>query len=83
MKTSEEKRGRGRPRSFDQTEALDAAVLVFWEKGFDGASIEDLTTAMGISRPSLYATFGNKRSLFIEAIDRYAATYGNQAFSAF
>lgn len=83
MKASEEKRGRGRPRSFDQTEALDAAVLVFWEKGFDGASIEDLTTAMGISRPSLYATFGNKRSLFIDAIDRYAATYGNRAFSAF
>ena len=83
MNTAEQKRGRGRPRSFDQTEALDAAVLVFWEKGFEGTSIEDLTQAKGIRRPSLYATFGSKRGLFIEAIDRYAATYGNRAFSAF
>lgn len=77
------KRPRGRPRSFDRDEALDAAVLVFWGKGYDGSSIEDLTRAMGINRPSLYSTFGNKRDLFIEAIDRYAATYGNRAFSAF
>ena len=85
MKTSEqtEKRPRGRPRSFDRNEVLDAAVLVFWEKGYDGASIEDLTGAMGINRPSLYSTFSNKRGLFIEAIDRYAATRGNRAFSAF
>ena len=85
MKTSEktEKRPRGRPRSFDQDEVLDAAVLVFWEKGYDGASIEDLTKAMGINRPSLYSTFGSKRELFIQAIDRYAATHGNRAFSAF
>lgn len=85
MKTSEmtEKRPRGRPRSFDPEEVLDAAVLVFWEKGYDGASIEDLTEAMGINRPSLYSTFGSKRELFIQAIDRYAATHGNRAFSAF
>ena len=62
---------------------MDAAVLVFWEKGYDGASIEDLTLAMGINRPSLYSTFGNKRELFTQAIDRYAATQGNRAFSAF
>ncbi|MDX2343553.1 MAG: TetR/AcrR family transcriptional regulator [Acidimicrobiia bacterium] len=85
MKTPErtEKRPRGRPRSFDRDKVLDAAVLVFWEKGYDGASIESLTGAMGINRPSLYATFGSKRELFIQAIDRYAATRGNQAFSAF
>jgi len=85
MKTSEmtKKRPRGRPRSFDHDEVLDAAVLVFWEKGYDGASVEDLTKAMGINRPSLYSTFGNKRELFIQAIDRYAATHGNRAFSAF
>lgn len=84
-KTSEEieRRPRGRPRSFDRDHALDAAVLVFWDKGYDGSSIEDLTHAMGINRPSLYATFGNKRDLFIQAIDRYAATHGNKAFSAF
>lgn len=62
---------------------MDAAVLVFWKKGYDGSSIQDLTQAMGINRPSLYATFGNKRDLFVQAIDRYAATHGNRAFSAF
>jgi AcrR family transcriptional regulator len=77
------KNPRGRPRSFDRDEVLDAAVLVFWEKGYDGASVEDLTQAMGINRPSLYATFGNKRDLFMQAIDRYAATHGSRAFSAF
>ena len=75
-------RGRGRPRSFDPDAALDAAVLVFWEKGYDGTSVADLTSAMGINRPSLYATYGNKRDLFIQAIDRYAATYGSRTFSA-
>jgi AcrR family transcriptional regulator len=85
MKPSEktEKRPRGRPRSFDRDEVLDAAVVVFWEKGYAGASIEDLTKAMGINRPSLYSTFGGKRELFMQAIDRYASTYGNRAFSAF
>lgn len=77
------KRPRGRRRSFDRDQALDAAVLVFWDKGYDGSSIEDLTHAMGINRPSLYATFGNKRDLFMQAIDRYAATHGNRTFSAF
>jgi AcrR family transcriptional regulator len=74
------KRPRGRPRSFDRDEVLDAAVMVFWEKGYEGASIGDLTEAMGIQRPSLYATFGNKRDLFIAAIDRYAATHGRGSF---
>ena len=73
---------RGRPRSFDRETALDAAVLVFWEKGYDGTTLTDLTSAMGINRPSLYATYGNKRGLFILAIDRYAATHGSRAFSA-
>ena len=54
--------------------------MVFWEKGYDGASVDDLTAAMGIQRPSLYATFGNKRDVFVAAIDRYAATHGRASF---
>lgn len=63
--------GRGRPREFDVDEALAAALRVFWSKGFEGASLSDLTEAMGITRPSLYAAFGNKESLFRKALDLY------------
>jgi AcrR family transcriptional regulator len=63
---------RGRPRAFDIEEALDRAVRVFWQKGYEGASLDDLTGAMGISRPSLYAAFGDKETLFRKALDRYA-----------
>ncbi|MDX6693453.1 MAG: hypothetical protein QOF02_1056 [Blastocatellia bacterium] len=62
---------RGRPRAFNLDEALDKALLVFWQKGYEGASLDDLTRAMGINRPSLYAAFGNKESLFRKALDRY------------
>lgn len=62
---------RGRPREFDVEEALAAALRVFWEKGYDGASMTDLTDAMGITRPSLYAAFGNKEELFKRALDLY------------
>jgi AcrR family transcriptional regulator len=62
---------RGRPRSFDPAEALDRALHVFWTKGYEGASLEDLEEAMGINRPSLYAAFGNKEALFRKALDRY------------
>ena len=74
---------RGRPLSFDREDVLDKAVLVFWNNGYDGASIDDLTKAMGINPPSLYSTFGSKRGLFIAAIDRYASTHGSRAFGAF
>jgi len=70
----ESPRPRGRPLAFDVDAALDAAVGVFWAKGYDAASLEDLTRAMAINRPSLYAKFGNKHNLFMAAIDRYAAT---------
>ena len=62
---------RGRPRKFDADQAIDAALKVFWQKGYEGASLEELTVAMGISRPSLYAAFGNKESLFRRVLDRY------------
>jgi AcrR family transcriptional regulator len=61
----------GRPRSFDMDEALDRALDVFWRKGYEGASVADLTVAMGINPPSLYAAFGNKEGLFRRALDRY------------
>jgi AcrR family transcriptional regulator len=63
----------GRPREFDVNKALDRALKVFWRKGYEGASLPDLTRAMGINRPSLYAAFGNKEALFRKALDRYAA----------
>ena len=62
---------RGRPREFCLDEALAAALRVFWTKGYDGTSLTDLTEAMGITRPSLYAAFGNKESLFCKALDLY------------
>jgi AcrR family transcriptional regulator len=63
---------KGRPREFDMDEALDKALLVFWRQGYEGTSLTDLTVAMGVSRPSLYAAFGNKEELFRRALDRYA-----------
>src|SRR3954462_6318660 len=62
---------RGRPRAFDADKALDKALKVFWRKGYEGASLPDLTAAMGINRPSLYAAFGNKESLFKKPVHRY------------
>jgi len=61
----------GRPRSFDADKALDRAMHVFWRKGYDGTSLSDLTRAMRINAPSLYAAFGDKRTLFLQAIDHY------------
>ena len=61
----------GRARAFDADEALDRAMTVFWSKGYEAASLADLTEAMGISRPSLYAAYGNKEELFRKALERY------------
>jgi len=66
----------GRPRSFDRDLALDAAMRVFWRYGYEGASLTELTAAMGINRPSLYAAFGDKAALFREAVARYGAGPG-------
>lgn len=63
----------GRPRAFEREKALLAAMYVFWAKGYDGASMKDLTQAMGINSPSLYAVFGDKHKLYLETIDCYAS----------
>ncbi|GGU98382.1 TetR/AcrR family transcriptional regulator [Streptomyces spectabilis] len=68
--------GRGRPRSFDRDMALRRAMEVFWEQGYEATSMTDLTTAMGIASPSLYAAFGSKERLFQEAVALYSTTEG-------
>lgn len=70
-------RRRGRPRQFEQVEALNAALHTFWRKGYRGASMDDLTTAMAMNKPSLYAAFGDKKELYLAAIDYYVATIGH------
>lgn len=67
----------GRPREFDPEAALDAALSVFWERGYEGTSLADLTKAMGINKPSLYAAFGDKAQLFRKVVDRYIAQQGS------
>lgn len=64
----------GRPRTFDAEQALDCAMKVFWEKGYEGSSLPELTRAMGMNRPSLYAVFGNKEQLFHKALEHYSDT---------
>jgi AcrR family transcriptional regulator len=73
---------RGRPRAFDRTAALHRAMEVFWQHGYEGASMTDLTTAMGINSPSLYAAFGCKEALFREAVAHYDATEGAEVANA-
>lgn len=68
-------RKKGRPREFDRQFALKKALEVFWEKGYEPATLPDLCAAMGINPPSLYAAFGNKASLFLEAIQQYETEY--------
>jgi AcrR family transcriptional regulator len=65
----------GRQREFDVDQALDAALCVFWRKGYEGASYTDLTQATGVERPALYTAFGNKEALFRRALERYYDHY--------
>jgi AcrR family transcriptional regulator len=76
------RRSAARPRGFETDAALDQAVEVFWRRRYAGAGLAELTAAMGISPPSLYAAFGDKRGLFLAALDRYAATFGAQLLDA-
>ncbi|MCM0022138.1 MAG: TetR/AcrR family transcriptional regulator, partial [Tagaea sp.] len=72
----------GRPRSFDETAALDSAIEVFRRHGYEGASLELLTDAMGINRPSLYGAFGDKAALFDKAVSRYVEGPGAMPLAA-
>ncbi|MGR9372427.1 TetR/AcrR family transcriptional regulator [Rhizobium leguminosarum] len=72
-------KSKGRPRSFDRTVALEQALDVFWRRGYEPTSISDLCAAMSIKPPSLYAAFGNKAQLFMEAVDYYERTYWDVA----
>lgn len=85
VRSEESRTRRGRPRAFDAEKALDAAVKIFWRKGYEGTTLPDLTRAMGINRPSLYAAFGNKAQLFRKVAERYAegpACYVREALEA-
>lgn len=76
-------RSRGRPRAFDREAALDQATRLFWLKGFEATSMTDLTKAMGIGSPSLYAAFGSKESLYAEAVRYYSDTYEGHFWNKF
>jgi AcrR family transcriptional regulator len=75
-------RPRGRPRSFDERDALEKATRVFRSKGYDGTTIDDLVAGMGVGRPSLYSIFGDKRTLFLRVLRAYAEAKGARAAKA-
>src|ERR1700735_4617914 len=75
-------RPRGRPRSFDERDALEKATRVFRSKGYDGVTIDDLVAGMGVGRPSLYSVFGDKRTIFLRVLKAYAETKGALAAKA-
>lgn len=73
---------RGRPRNFDRTQALDRALMAFWQNGFEATSMHDLVEVMQINSPSIYAAFGSKEALFAETIDHYRETYARELLQA-
>jgi len=75
-------RPRGRPRNFNESAALEKAIQVFWSKGYDGVTVDDLVAGMGVGRPSLYSIFGDKRTLFLRVLRAYAQKKGALAATA-
>src|SRR5208282_1591982 len=73
---------RGRPRNFNEMGALEKATQVFWSKGYDGVTIDDLVAGMGVGRPSLYSVFGDKRTIFLRVLRAYAEAKGARAAKA-
>ncbi|WP_420064554.1 TetR/AcrR family transcriptional regulator [Pectobacterium colocasium] len=80
---STERPAKGRPRGFDREKALEKATYLFWRKGFSATSLSDLTAAMGIGSPSLYAAFGSKEELYAEAVRYYTEHYGPRVWAGF
>ena len=76
-------RARGRPREFDRDAALSQAMRLFWSKGYEATSMSDLTSAMGIGSTSLYAAFGSKEALYVDALEHYQHTYRHLVWGRF
>ncbi len=83
MVTNHSKRPRGRPKSFIPDEALDRAVEMFWEHGYEGVDVDRIARAVNVTKPALYRAFGDKPTLLLKAVERYALTYGAPLMAAF
>jgi AcrR family transcriptional regulator len=83
MVTNISKRPRGRPKGFIPDEALDRAVEMFWEHGYEGVDVERIARAVNVTKPALYRAFGDKSTLLLKAVERYAITYGAPIMAAF
>src|ERR1700730_5741799 len=77
------KRSPGRPRAFEPTEALDRAVDMFWTHGYEGVDVDRIARAVNVTKPALYRAFGDKSTLLLKAVERYAMTYGAPILAAF
>ena len=83
MVTNSEKRPRGRPKGFIPDEALDRAVEMFWEHGYEGVDVDRIAHAVNVTKPALYRAFGDKATLLLKAVERYAMTYIADRMAAF
>ena len=83
MVTNIQKRPRGRPKGFIPDEALDRAVEMFWEHGYEGVDVDRIARAVNVTKPALYRAFGDKSTLLLRAVERYALTYGASMMVAF
>jgi AcrR family transcriptional regulator len=83
MVTNVSKRPRGRPKGFIPDEALDRAVEMFWEHGYEGVDVDRIARAVNVTKPALYRAFGDKSTLLLKAVERYAITYGVPRMAAF